>query len=113
MAKEKLIKETFFVEITDEREADLESSRIYQSCEFATKEEAIKFGRQLAQKIGKSDISFMKDINTCHYLKPTWEYSAKGVKKSLHVDVMVKEYYSETDEIDKDNYDIEIEANIK
>ena len=100
------MKEQFYVEITDER-VDLDPSYVYQSCTFDTKEEAVKFGRRLVQKIGRSDISFLKDKETRDYLNPNWEYSAKGVKKCLHVDVMRMEFY------DEDGYDIYVEEDLK
>lgn len=98
--------EKFYVEITDER-VDLDPPYVYQSCVFDTKEVAVKFGRRLVQKIGRSDISFLKDKETKDYLNPNWEYSAKGVKKCLHVDVMKMKFY------DEDSYDIDIEEKLK
>lgn len=98
--------EKFYVEITDER-VDLDPPYVYQSCTFDTKAEAVKFGRRLVQKIGRSDISFLKDKETRDYLNPNWEYSAKGVKKCLHVDVMEMKFY------DEDSYDIDIEEKLK
>ena len=100
------MKEQFYVEITDER-VDLDPPYVYQSCTFGTKEEAVKFGRRLVQKIGRSDICFLKDKETRDYLNPDWEYSAKGVKKCLHVDVMKMKFY------DGDSYDIYVEENLK
>lgn len=100
------MKEQFYVEITDER-VDLDPPYVYQSCTFDTKEEAVKFGRRLVQKIGRSDISFLKDKETRDYLNPNWEYSAKGVKKCLHVDVMRMEFH------DEDDYEIYVEEDLK
>jgi len=100
------MKEQFYVEITDER-VDLDPPYVYQSRTFDTKVEAVKFGRRLVQKIGRSDISFLKDKETKDYLNPNWEYSAKGVKKCLHVDVMKMEFY------DEDSYDIYVEEKLK
>ena len=104
------MKEQFYVEITDER-VDLDPPYVYQSCTFGTKEEAVKFGRRLVQKIGRSDISFLRDKETKQYLNPDWEYSAKGVKKCLHVDVMRMEIYN--DDAFGVEYEIYIEENLK
>ena len=83
------MKEQFYVEITDER-VDLDPPYVYQSCAFGTKEEAVKFGR---------------------HLNPNWEYSAKGVKKCLHVDVMRMEIYN--DDAFGIEYEIYVEEDLK
>ena len=99
-----IIKVLFYIEVTDER-VDLDPPYVWQSETYETKEEALKAGRRLAQALGRSDISTL--LNSGDYLNPYWEKSAKGVKKFLHVDVMVMEFYDEND------YDIGIEENIK
>lgn len=99
-----VIKEKFYVEVTDER-VDLDPPYVWQSEVFDTKQAALVLGRRIAQGFGRSDISPL--LNGGDYLNPNWEKSAKGVKKFLHVDLMVMEFYTEND------YDIEIEENIK
>ena len=102
--KEKENKTQFYVEVTDER-VDLDPPYVWQSEVYETKEEVTKAGRRLAQALDCGDISTL--LNSGDYLNPHWEKSAEGVEKFLHVDVMIMEFYDETD------YDIVIEENIK
>ena len=99
-----IIKETYYVEVTDDR-VDLDPPYVWQSEEFEDREEARKFARKVAAAFGRSDISMLKPHED--YLNPDWEISAKGVKKHLHVDLMVMLWY------DEDSYDIDIEETIK
>ena len=99
-----IIKETFYVEVTDRR-VDLDPPYVWQSEVFDTKLAATVLARKIAASFGRSDITPL--LNGGDYLNPNWEKSAKGVKKFLHVDVMVMEWY------DEENYDIDIEENIK
>ncbi len=80
----------YFVRVTDERTG----TQIWVSDDSEEKEVVVKYGRRLAQAFFRSDLSVRK---TEGYLDPTWEVSAKGIKKSLHVDVMRK--YIEDDGI--------------
>lgn len=100
--------EKYYIEVTDER-VEEGQQYIYQSCIFENKEEALKFGRRLAQSFGRSDISMLRrDLDTTDYLDPDWEFSAKGAKKNLHIDLMVMEYFNNDEE-----YEIYIEEMIK
>ena len=97
-------KETYYVEVTDDR-VDLDPPYVWQSEEFEDKEEARKLARKIAAAFNRSDVSMLKPNED--YLNPDWEVSAKGVKKHLHVDVMLMEWY------DTGGYDIFIEDCIK
>lgn len=99
-----IIKEQFYVEVTDDR-VDLDPPYIWQSETFDTKLAATILARKIAAGFGRSDISPL--LNGGDYLNPKWEKSAKEVEKFLHVDVMVMKWYN------ADDYDIEVEENIK
>ena len=104
---DQIIEVLFYIEVTDER-VDLDPPYVWQSEVYETKEEAVKAGRRLAQALGRSDISIL--LNSGDYLNPNWEKSAKGVKKSLHVDIMSMNYFNSDFGTE---YEIGMEENIK
>lgn len=100
----KIIKMQYYVEVTDDR-VDLDPPYVWQSETYEDRTQALKAGRRLAQEFGSSNISTL--LTKGDYLNPNWIKSAKGVKHSLHVDLMIMKYKTE------EEYDIEIEENIK
>ena len=100
------LKEEFYVEVTDER-VDLDPPYVWQSCTYKDKRDAQKLARKVAASFNRSDLSYLSDKTITDYLNPEWQWSAKGIKKNLHVDVMVMVWYC------PDGYDIELTENIK
>jgi hypothetical protein len=98
------VKTVYYVEVTDDR-VSLDPPCVWQSEIYEDRTTALKAGRRLAQEFGSSNISTL--LTKGDYLNPNWIKSAKGVKRSLHVDLMIVKYKT------KENYDIEIEKNIK
>lgn len=78
----------YFIRVIDDRV----NQQIWVSDDFEDRELTLKYGRRIAQGFGRSDLSVLKNEG---YLSPKWEVSAKGIKKSLHVDIMRK--YFNTD----------------
>ena len=87
-----IIKETFYVEVTDDR-VDLDPPYVWQSQWFDNESEAAKLARKVAGSFGRSDLSLI--LSDGDFLNPDWEVSAKGVKKHLHVRIMVAQWISE------------------
>jgi len=102
------IKEEFYVEVIDDR-VDLDPPYVWQSCAYENKKDAQRLARKVAASFNRSDLSYLSKSNTeiTDYLNPNWPWEAKGIKKHLHVDVMVMIWYC------PDGYDIDIEENIK
>ncbi len=100
------MKQEFYIEVTDKR-VDLDPPYVWQSEPFATKAEALKFGRKVAASFRRSDLSYLLKKNPYSYLNPNWEVSAKGVKTNLVTHLMVMDW------INKDEYEIGFLENIK